>query len=313
MILVTGASGFLGHAVCAELVGRGQPVTALVRRPGSEPPGTVPVIGDLTDAAAIAAAVRSAAPDCVFHLAAEIGTQRNSSKINEVNVRGTRRLVDACEAAGVRRLVFASTVVTGDARGTLLTEDTPLPVQTPYGRSKQEGERILRESALEGIVIRPGHIYGPGGWYAGEIITRLRQPGRFVVVGDGANLWDVVHVEDVATAIIDAAEKAAPGAVLHCADDRGVTQYDFVAETARALGVGPPRRTPVWLARLITGSGPAATVVRSARTSNAKLKRELGWTPRYPTIDTGIPAAVAAIGRLSAVLSFGRSGDHSQR
>jgi NAD dependent epimerase/dehydratase family len=74
--------------------------------------------------------VRSAAPDCVVHLAAEIGTQRNSHNINEVNVRGMRRLVDACEAAGVRRLVFASTVVTGDARGAMLTEDTPLPVET---------------------------------------------------------------------------------------------------------------------------------------------------------------------------------------
>jgi nucleoside-diphosphate-sugar epimerase len=297
MMLVTGASGFLGRVVSAELIARGHPVAALVRRPGSEPPGTAAVVGDLTDAASIRAAVRSAVPDCVVHLAAEIGTQRSSRKINEVNVRGMRWLVDACEAAGVRRLVFASTVVTGDARGAMLTEDAPLPVQTAYGRSKQEGERILRDSTLEGIVIRPGHIYGPGGWYAGEIVKRLCQPGRFVVVGDGANLWDVVHVEDVANAFVDAAEKARPGTCLHCADDHAVTQYEFVAQTARALGVGTPRRSPVWLARLVTGGGPATTVVRSARTSNAKLKRELGWTPRYPTIQTGIPAVVAAIGR----------------
>jgi nucleoside-diphosphate-sugar epimerase len=222
MMLVTGASGFLGRVVCAELLARGRPVAALVRTPGSQPPGTVPVVGDLTDTASITAALRSAAPDCVIHLAAEIGTQRDSRKIDEVNVRGMRRLIDACEAAGVRRLVFASTVVTGDANGTLLTEETPLPVQTAYGRSKQEGERILRASRLEGIVIRPGHIYGPGGWYAGEVVTRLRQPGRFVVVGDGANLWDVVHVEDVANAIIDAAEKAPAGTCFHCADDQPV-------------------------------------------------------------------------------------------
>jgi len=296
-MLVTGASGFLGRAVCAELLARGRPVTALVRTPGSQPAGTAAVVGDLTDAASIRAALRSTAPDYVIHLAAEIGTQRNSRKIDEVNVRGMRRLVDGCEAAGVRRLVFASTVVTGDAHGAMLTEETRLPVQTAYGRSKQEGERMLRDSTLEGIVVRPGHIYGGGGWYAGEIVTRLRQPGRFVVVGDGANLWDVVHVEDVANAVVDAAEKAPPGAIFHCADDHAVTQHEFVAQTARALGVGAPRRIPVWLARLVAGSGPATTVVRSARTSNDKLKRELGWAPRYPTIDTGIPAAVAAIGR----------------
>jgi len=297
MMLVTGASGFLGRAVCAELLARGHSVAALMRTPRWQPPGTDAVVGDLTDTASIRAAVRSAAPDCVVHLAAEIGTQRDSRKIDEVNVRGVRRLVDACEAAGVNRLVFASTVVTGDANGALLTEETPLPVQTAYGRSKQEGERILRDSTLDGIVIRPGHIYGPGGWYAGEVITRLRQPGRFVVVGGGANFWDVVHVEDAANAFVDAAEKAQPGTCFHCADDHAVTQYEFVARTARELRVGAPRRTPVWLARLVTGSGPATTVVRSARTSNAKLKRELGWKPRYPTIETGIPAAVAAIGR----------------
>jgi nucleoside-diphosphate-sugar epimerase len=74
MMLVTGASGFLGRVVCAELLARGRPVAALVRTPGSEPTGTVPVVGDLTDGTAITAAVRSAAPDCVIHLAAEIGT-----------------------------------------------------------------------------------------------------------------------------------------------------------------------------------------------------------------------------------------------
>jgi nucleoside-diphosphate-sugar epimerase len=58
-----------------------------------------------------------------------------------------------------------------------------------------------------------------------------------------------------------------------------------------------PRRSPVWLAWLVKGEGPAKTVERSARTSNVKLKHELGWTPRYPTIETGIPAALAAISR----------------
>jgi nucleoside-diphosphate-sugar epimerase len=297
MILVTGGTGFLGRAVCAELVARGHSVAVLVRRPGSQPPGTVPVKGDLTDVGAVTAAVGAAAPECVIHLAAEIGTQRDPRKIYDVNVRGTRDLVAACEEAGVRRLVFASTVVTGDARGALLTEDVALPVHTAYGRSKQEGERIIRNSTLESVVIRPGHIYGPGGWYADEIVARLRQPGRFVVIGDGANMWDVVHVDDVANAVVGAAEKAAPGTCFHCADDQPVTQYEFVARTARELGVGAPRRSPLWLAQLVTGREPALTVARSARTSNAKLKRELGWTPRYPTIATGIPAAVAAIAR----------------
>jgi nucleoside-diphosphate-sugar epimerase len=191
--------------------------------------------------------------------------------------------------------VFVSTVVTGDPKGDLLEEDKPLPVETPYGRSKQEGERMLRESGLTHAVIRPGHVYGPGGWYAEEIVARLRQPGRFVVVGKGDNWWDMVRVEDVAAAIADAAERAPNGAVYHVADDEPITMYDFVSLTAEALGRGKPRRVPVAIARIVAGAGPVAATVRSARTSNARIKRELGWSPRFATAREGVPDAVAQL------------------
>ena len=61
------------------------------------------------------------------------------------------------------------------------------------------------------------------------------------------------------------------------------------------MGVGAPRRVPVWLARLAMGPGPAAAVTRSARSSNAKIKRELGWSPRFPSATQGVPDAVAAL------------------
>jgi len=130
---VTGASGFLGHAVCAELRSRGHEVTALVRRLGSEPPGTTAASGDLGDADAMARALEAARPDCVVHLAAEIASQRDERRIAEVNVEGTRRLVEACRAAGARRFVFASTVVTGDAHGASWTRARPCRWRRPTG------------------------------------------------------------------------------------------------------------------------------------------------------------------------------------
>jgi len=149
--LVTGASGFfLGHAVCAELLTRGHEVTALVRRAGSAPAGTTPAPGDLLDPGALNVAL---------------------------NVGGTRLLLDACRAHGEPRVVFVSTVVTGDAHGELLDEGSILPVHTAYGRSKQRGEELIRESGLPSVIIRPSHVYGAGGWYASEIVGRLRQPG----------------------------------------------------------------------------------------------------------------------------------------
>lgn len=292
---VTGASGFVGHAVCAELLARGHEVSALVRRPGSQPGGTTPIAGDLTDAAALGRALGEGGPDCVIHLAAEIATQRDSRKLEEVNVEGTRRLLAACASAGEPRFVFVSTVVTGDAGGAVLDERSPLPVQTAYGRTKQRGEELVRESGLPSVVIRPSHVYGPGGWFAEEIVKRLRAPGRFVVIGSGQNWWDVVRCEDVATACVQAAERAPAGALYHVVDDEPIRYYDFVALTAQALGVGAPRRLPAWLARRVAGSDPVSAVVRSARSSNERIKHELGWEPRYGSARQGVPDAVAQL------------------
>jgi nucleoside-diphosphate-sugar epimerase len=298
-VLVTGATGFVGRATCSELRDRGHRVTALVRRPGSEPAGTEGVAGDIgaADPEALNRAVAQAEPDCLIHLAAEIASQRNAAKIQATNVDGTRRLVEAAAATGKPKVVFCSTVVTGEANGELLEPDKPLPVETPYGRSKQEGERIVRESGLPHAIVRPSHVYGPGGWYAEEFVARLRQPGRFAVIGKGDNWWDVVRVEDVASALVDAAEKAPDGGVYHAVDDEPIRFYDFIALTAKALGVGPPRRVPAALARLVGGRHAVTAVTRSARSSNARLKEELGWVPRFPTAEVGVPDAVAGLTR----------------
>jgi nucleoside-diphosphate-sugar epimerase len=294
-VLVTGASGFLGRVLCHELNARGHAVASLVRRPSSAPAATKAVPGDLLDAGRLRAAVAADRPDVVVHLAAEIATQRDTERIRAVNVDGTRRLLEACTGGGRPRFVFASTVVTGDAQGALLDEETPLPVDTAYGRSKQEGERLVRESGLDVVIIRPSHIYGAGGWFAEEIVARLRRPGRFAVIGRGANLWDVVRVEDVARAMVDAAERAPAGSLYHVVDDQPVSYYAFVELTARAMERGKPRRVPVQLARLAAGRDPVAAAVRSARSSNARLKRELGWEPRFPSAAEGVPDAVAAL------------------
>jgi nucleoside-diphosphate-sugar epimerase len=300
-VLVTGASGFIGGVLCEKLLHRGHEVGALVRRPGSEPAGTRARAGDLNDGRRLQEALLGERPDCVIHLAAEIASQRNERKLREVNVAGTERLVGAClalaggDAGAAPRLVFSSTVVTGDAGGRVLTEEEPLPVQTPYGRSKQEGERAILSSGLPAVVIRPSHVYGPGGWYAHELIPRLRGPGRFAVIGRGENLWDVVHVDDVAAALVLAAESAPAGSIYHVADDEPITFYDFMALTAGALRVGAPRRIPTGIARLVAGSNAVDAVIRSARTSNAKVKRELGWHPRFPSAREGVADVVARL------------------
>ena len=127
------------------------------------------------------------------------------------------------------------------------------------------------------------------------MVARLRQPGRLAIVGPGTNAWDMVHVDDLSVACALVVEHGRSGETYHCADDTPTTYREFVERTAQALGVGRPRSVPAALARLIAGDGPVRTVTRSGRTSNAKLKRELGWEPRYPDSRDGIPAVVAAL------------------
>src|SRR3954468_14738728 len=297
-VLVTGASGFVGRATCKELEERGHEVIALVRRPGSEPPGTTAVEGDISKGSesSLNGPVAEARPGAIVHLAAEIASQRDQRKVLATNVDGTRRVVAAANACGTNpKLVFCSTVVTGDAHGALLEPDKPLPVTTPYGRSKQEGEQVIARSGLPHAIVRPSHVYGPGGWYEEEFVNRLRQPGRFAVIGRGDNWWDVVRVEDVASALVSADERGPAGAVYHAVDDEPIRFYDFIALTAKELGVGPPRRIPAALARLAAGRHAVTAVTRSARSSNARLKEELGWQPRFPTAGVGVPDAVAGI------------------
>jgi nucleoside-diphosphate-sugar epimerase len=153
----------------------------------------------------------------------------------------------------------------------------------------------VQASELPSVILRPSHVYGPGGWYAHELVARLRSAGRFAVIGSGANLWDVVHVDDVVSAIVLAIERAHPGTLYHVADDEPITYYDFMALTASALGVGAPRRIPAALARVVAGSNAVDAVVRSARSSNALVKRELGLVLRFPTAREGVPDAVGRI------------------
>jgi nucleoside-diphosphate-sugar epimerase len=303
-VFATGATGFIGTRVVEALVLEEHEVWGLTRNPEGVQRlrhlGADGVVGDLRDGSEhLAGVVRRLAPEVVLHLAAESATQRNPKRIWEVDVEGTRRLLAACAAAPPAHFVYAGTVVVGDPGGAVLREDAPLVATTAYGRAKVEAERLCfeegRRMGAAVTSIRPSHVYGPGGWFA-DIVRDLAR-GRFFVPGRGDNLWDLVHVDDVARAFAAAvaAREAGAGQVFHVVDDEPTTLRAFIDAAADALRVARPRSVPVWLARLVAGRGPVAAAVRSARSSSEKISRVLGWRPRYPSARAALPAVVSQI------------------
>jgi nucleoside-diphosphate-sugar epimerase len=140
---------------------------------------------------------------------------------------------------------------------------------------------VVGAEGLEGVVLRYGFFYGPGTWYArGTGMARQVEKRRFPVVGAGEGIFSYIHVEDAASATVAALERGAPG-IYNIVDDDPAPTREWLPAFAEALGAKPPRRVPLWLAKLIAG-GNAEMAARGMRgASNAKAKRELGWTPGY--------------------------------
>ena len=255
-VLVTGASGFVGGATCAELLRRGHEVVSLVRRPGSEPAGTEAAIGDLTDAASLQENVTSRRPDAVIHLAAELANQRDSRKVHDVNVEGTRRLLDACVSDGGPRFVFASTVVTGEAHGQLLEPDQPLPVDTPYGRAKQEGEKLVRESGLDAAIVQGGTNVS-GGQRQRLAIARalVHQPGIYLF-DDAFSALDLATDARLRAALAPHTEDATVVIVAQRVSTIIDADQILVLENGREVGLGTH-------AELLAGCPTYAEIVAS--------------------------------------------------
>jgi len=300
-IFVTGGTGFLGERLIRSLLStKDHKVSALARSDSSAANlthlGAEPIRANLTDAAALKDALADRSIDVVFHLAAEIASQRNKSKLHAANVDGTRYLFDAVKHhPSLKKFIFVSTVVTGEANGALLEEHDPLPVDTEYGRSKQWAEKMLLDAYhkdnFPSVILRPCHIYGEDGWF-GDVISRVEK-GQMRIPGDGKNWWDVVHVDDVTSALITVMEQADAGEIFHVCDSYPVTMGEFVAETARLAKVKVPGNVPRWLANIALGKDTVTSVMRSAKTSNAKLKN-LGWQADYPNFRSGLAQTFSA-------------------
>lgn len=218
-ILVTGGGGFLGRYVVERLRARGDGVVSLSRKayPELDTLGARQIQGDVTDAAIVNEAANGA--DGVIHIAARVGVWGPWREFYETNVTGTRNVAAACRANGVSRLVHVSSpsVIFDGHNHEGINESVPYPANylASYPQTKAIAEReILQANGHDNVFtcsLRPHLIWGPRDT---NLIPRLiarAKSGRLMRVGDGANLVDMVYVENAADACVNALDRLAPG------------------------------------------------------------------------------------------------------
>lgn len=297
---LTGATGFVGSHLAEALRARGDDLSCLVRPTGKEAAllslGCRCVRGSLEDDAALAALVTGA--DIVYHVAGVVAAA-SPEEFHRTNAEGTARVAAAAHAAGVRRLVYVSSLaVTGPTvPGRPLDESgAPRPV-TAYGRSKHAGEDAVRASAVPFTIVRPPIVYGPRDR---QVLLLFRMAGRGLapLLGDGSQELSLVHARDLARALVAAGTSAATlGRTYHAAHPTPITQRSLMEAMAAALGSHPRLvslppgivRAGLRVASLasrLRGRGrpslvdpaKAAELLAPAWTcSSAALERDAGW------------------------------------
>lgn len=295
--LVTGAAGYFGGVLARRLADDGVAVTSLDLLDDPEPdPRIAYAKADLRDPAAVRAVFESRGPfDAVFHCAALMGHERpDPEELRSANVDGTRVLAEACVAAGVRKIVYTSTIcVFGREYAHPVTEDEPTCPIEDYGRTKLEGEHVLAGFAgrLEFDAIRCPTIVSAGRLGLLAILFEFVQEGRKVyLVGDGSNRYSFVDAGDLAAACLLAAR--APGSHVynvgsdHVKPLREIYQAVIDEAGSRSRLVSLPAKPAVGLLALLHRLGVSPLGPYHARLiagtfvfDTTRIKRDLGWAP----------------------------------
>ena len=312
IVLVTGASGFLGRAVAAELIAAGHEVRTLQRRP-SRLHGATDILGSITDLRQVARAIDSA--ESVIHLAAKVSLAGNAREFHTVNVEGTRTVLAAAEAAGVSRLVHVSSPSVAHAGSALAgvgaEPASPEQARGEYARTKAKAELLALASdsvAMSVIAIRPHLVWGPGDTQLVDRIVDRARRGRLPLLNGGTALIDTTYIDNAASGIVAALHRAdvAHGRAYVLTNGEPRPVGDILASICLAAGVRPPQWSiPAGLGRTVGSvvervwaarpglDEPPMTRFLAEQLSTAHwfdqrdIRQALAWSPTV-TLDEGL-------------------------
>ena len=290
-VLIIGASGAVGTHLTRQLTEQGQEVTGTCRSASKEgrirSAGATPLVLDVLDAAATKSAVAQVRPDAIIYQATALAGMRFGRSLdktfaptNRLRTDGTDNVIAAARSAGVRKLVaqsFAPYRYTSS--GPVASEEDPVLAEPPARAAQTFAAMAHLDQAVTaagGIALRYGGFYGEPDQMTTAVARR-----QYPLVGDGRGMMSFIHLHDAAAAAVLALEADGP-AIYNVTDDEPAPMRDWLPVLAAALGARPPRRVPEWAGRLIMGSG-LDMLMQARGAANAKAKKELGWTLRYPT------------------------------
>ncbi|MCP2342684.1 NAD-dependent epimerase/dehydratase family protein [Actinomadura rupiterrae] len=304
-VLVAGATGVVGGRLVPMLGAAGHDVIGLVRTEESARPlreaGAEVALADALDRDGLARAVREARPDAVVNMLTAIPAELNPRRLaadfaltNRLRTEGARNLADAARAAGAGRLIAQGLAYAYQPGEGAADEDAPLWEQgtprqfDPVLGALRELERTTAEAG--GLVLRLGHLYGPGSVFApdGSFVRQVRA-GKVPVVGGGGAVFSFTHADDVATAVAAALDRDVTG-VLNIVDDEPAPVREWLPELARILDAPAPKRAPAALARLAVGGWGVAYMTRLRGADNARARLRLNWRPRHTSWRDGFAA-----------------------
>lgn len=278
-VVIIGATGVLGRNVLPRLLERGHSVRAVVRKPEQAEKlgalGVEAVRGDILRPETLSFAV--AGCDVALHLATAIPKSvgvPDWSANDRIRREGTQNLLSAAAAGGVNRYVQQSVTMLYGEQGRKIVGEATVPQPAPHVESAVDMERQVQASTLDWCILRGSFFYGPGtgmeeGWREAARQGTLRLPG------DGLSLISLIHVVDMARAVVLATEEAGGGSIYNVVDDRPVCYEELYTYIAAQVGAPKPPR-----------DGPALRP--SLGCSNRRIKAELGWQPAYPSYRSGL-------------------------
>ncbi len=303
-VLVVGATGAVGSRLVPMLAQQGHHVIGTSRSPQKAERlrsiGAEPATLDALDPQAVREAVLAMRPEAIVHQATALAGMtdakhfdRSFAETNRLRTEGTDALLAAAGEAEVGRFVAQSFAGWPYARegGPVKSEEDPLdPQPVPAMSETLAAIRHLEERVVNagGIALRYGGLYGS----PDDAVVELVRKRRFPLVGDGAGISSFVHLDDAATATVLALERGEPG-VYNVVDDDPAPVREWLPVLAETIGAKPPRHVPRWLAQILAGEAGLVLMTEARGASNAKAKRELGWTLRYPSWREGFRAAYA--------------------